>query len=76
MLLADSSPADPWYASVRQAIEQVSTKHTIDVAPRLAALKPAASASPAGAAIPGPTPEQMRAASGLAPGQQQAMVTG
>ena len=74
-ILADSSPADPWYASVRQAIERVAGQNKIDVAARLAALKPAAS-TPAAAAIPGPTPEQMRAASGLAPGQQQAMVDG
>ena len=75
-ILADSSPADPWYGSVRQAIEQVATKHKIDVSARLATLKPAAPASPAAAAIPGPSPEQMRAASGMAPGQQQAMVDG
>lgn len=75
-ILADSSPADPWYGSVRQAIEQIGARHKIDVAARLAALKPASPASPAAAAIPGPTPEQMRAAAGLAPGQQQAMVDG
>jgi cytochrome c-type biogenesis protein CcmH len=74
-ILGDSSPADPWYASVRQAIEKVAERNKIDVASRLATLKPAAS-TPAAAAIPGPTPEQMRAASGLAPAQQQAMVDG
>lgn len=72
-ILADSSPSDPWYGSVREAIERVATANKIDVAAKLAALKPA---SPAAAAIPGPTPEQMRAASGMAPGQQQAMVDG
>jgi cytochrome c-type biogenesis protein CcmH len=75
-ILADSSPSDPWYGSVREAIERVAAANKIDVATRLAAVKPAVPASPAAAAIPGPTPEQMRAASGMAPGQQQAMVDG
>ena len=72
-ILADSSPSDPWYGSVREAIERVATANKIDVASRLAALKPA---SPVAAAIPGPSPDQMRAASGMAPAQQQAMVDG
>jgi cytochrome c-type biogenesis protein CcmH len=72
-ILADSSPSDPWYGSVREAIERVASANKIDVAARLATLKPT---SPAAAAIPGPTPDQMRAASGLAPGQQQSMVDG
>lgn len=75
-ILADSSPSDPWYGSVREGIERIADKNKIDVAARLASLKPAAPASSATAAIPGPTPEQMRAASGMAPAQQQAMVDG
>ncbi|CAM3229502.1 hypothetical protein SPAN111604_11785 [Sphingomonas antarctica] len=75
-ILADSSAADPWYDSVRQAIERVAAQNKIDVASRLATLKAAAPASAAAAGIPGPTPDQMRAASGLAPGQQQSMVDG
>lgn len=75
-ILADSSPSDPWYGSVREGIERIAGKNKIDVAARLVTLKPSAPASPATAAIPGPTPEQMRAASGMAPAQQQAMVDG
>ena len=56
-ILVNSSPTDPWYGSVRQAIEQVAAKHKIDVSARFATLKSAAPASPAAAGIPGPSPE-------------------
>lgn len=75
--LLQDSPADaPWYADVKKTIEQVAAKEKIDVAPRLAALRPAAPAGPAAAlaGIPGPNPAQMAAASKLPPGQQEAMV--
>ncbi|HTI31433.1 MAG TPA: tetratricopeptide repeat protein [Sphingomonas sp.] len=72
-VLADSSPSDSWYGSVREGIQRIADKNRIDVTARLSAVRPA---SPAAAAIPGPSPEQMRAASGMAPAQQQAMVDG
>lgn len=79
-LLKDTPPGAPWAADVRRTIEQVAKIHNLDVTKRLAAV-PATdphsmAALPGGAAIPGPTPEQMRAAQSLTPSQQQAMVAG
>ena len=74
-LLADTPAGAPWEADLRRTIEQVAAREKIDVAARLAAIRPAAPArSTASAAIPGPTREQMSAASQLPPGQQEAMV--
>lgn len=76
-LLKDSPAGAPWEADVRRTIEAVGAKDKIEVATRLAALRPAATASgPAAAAIPGPNAEQMRAASQLPSGQQEAMIAG
>ena len=78
LALLEESPADaPWYGDVRKAIERVAARDKIDVSARLSALKPVA--TPQGSAvdaIPGPTPDQMRAAAQLPKGQQDAMVTG
>lgn len=74
-LLKDTPAGAPWEANVRQTIQQVATQHGIDVAGRL----PAPAAPPQSAAvdaIPGPTREQMAAASSLTPGEQDAMVQG
>jgi len=77
-LLADTPSGAPWEADLRRTIEQVGEKAKIDVKPRLAAITPAPAApgtpAVATAAIPGPTREQMAAASSLPPGQQDAMV--
>ena len=73
-LLEDTPPGAPWEEGLRETIQTVAARNEIDVGPRLAALQRPAPA--AGAAIPGPTPDQMAAASRLPPGQQQAMVTG
>jgi cytochrome c-type biogenesis protein CcmH len=80
-LLKDSPAGAPWEADVRKTIEQVADKEKIDVKARLAALKPLAPAAPTGPAaalngIPGPTRDQMAAASQLPSGQQEAMVRG
>lgn len=77
-LLADTPAGAPWEADLRKTIEQVAAKEGIDVKARLAAARPAALAGPAAAlaGIPGPSPEQMSAASRLPPGQQEAMVRG
>lgn len=76
-LLADTPAGAPWEADLRRTIAQVGKINGIDVAKRLAASEPSAHpATIATAAIPGPTREQMQAASQLPPGQQQEMVRG
>ncbi len=75
-LLKDSPAGAPWEADVRRTIEAVGAKDKIDVKARLAALRPAAPSGTAAAAIPGPNTEQMRAASQLPSGQQEAMISG
>jgi cytochrome c-type biogenesis protein CcmH len=79
-ILKDSPPGAPWAADVRRTIEQVARINKLDVAKRLAALPTldphSALGTTAGTAIPGPTPEQLRAAQSLTPSQQQAMVAG
>lgn len=79
-LLGDTPPGAPWEADLRRTIEQVGKINRIDVAGRLAAVKPAAPhpamGSVATAAIPGPSREQMQAASALPKGRQDAMIEG
>jgi cytochrome c-type biogenesis protein CcmH len=76
-LLKDTPAGAPWEADVRRTIQAVGEKDKIDVATRLAALKPAAPVpGTAAAAIPGPDPDQMRAATQLPAGQQEAMIAG
>lgn len=72
-LLRDTPAGAPWEADLRRTIQQVAEKQRIDVAGRLPA---PAGGSVATAAIPGPTPEQMAAASSIPPGQQDQMVRG
>jgi cytochrome c-type biogenesis protein CcmH len=81
-LLADT-PADAPYANdVREVIRNVGRENGIEVDKRLAAARPAAATNGfvtdgpqrATAGIPGPTREQIEAASGLPKGQQDAMV--
>lgn len=68
-LLEDAPAGAPWEPQVREAVVTIAQRNDIDIEGRLP--PPAA---PAGAAIPGPTREQMAAASAIPPGQQQAMV--
>jgi len=82
-LLGDTPPGAPWETDLRRTIEQVGKINGIDVAERLAAVKPTALHPPLGAgmsvataAIPGPSREQMQAAAQLPQGQQDAMVGG
>jgi cytochrome c-type biogenesis protein CcmH len=78
-LLKDTPAGAPWEASVRKLIGDVGAKEKIDVASRLAALKPAAptgGAAIATAGIPGPTPDQMKNAAQMPKGQQDAMIDG
>lgn len=75
-LLKDTPPGAVWENDLRRTILQVAEREKIDVTGRM----PAAAAAPAGsiatAAIPGPTPEQLAAASSIPPGQQDEMVQG
>ena len=72
-LLKDTPPGAPWEADLRRNIEQVAVRNKIDLAGRMPA--PGA-ASGATAGIPGPTREQIAAASSIPPGQQDQMVQG
>jgi cytochrome c-type biogenesis protein CcmH len=82
-LLAETPAGAPWDADLQRTIEQVGAINKIEVAERIAAALalraevPAAAPSPAlaaaGAAIPGPTREQLAAAAALRPAEQQAM---
>ena len=81
-LLRDTPPGAAWENDLRRTIEQVGRVNHIDVAPQLAAAAKATAhpvipdASIAGAAIPGPSPDQMRAAASLPADQQNAMIQG
>ena len=76
-LLADTPPGAPWEADLRRTISQVGRINKIEVEERLASTEAAAHPAPvATAAIPGPSREQMQAASSLPPSQQQDMVRG
>jgi len=74
-LLGETPAGAPWEADLRRTIEQVGAINAIDVDERIAAaqdLRPAAPA-PAMPGIPGPTQEQIAAASSLRPAEQQEM---
>ncbi|CAN5195264.1 hypothetical protein BH10PSE13_BH10PSE13_26180 [soil metagenome] len=84
-LLSDTPAGAPWESDLRRTIEQVGKINDIDVATRIAAIKPARQAPGAAlaladpvatGAIPGPSPEQMHAASALPAGAQDQMVQG
>ena len=68
-LLRTAPAGAPWAPQVREAATAIATQNHIDIAGRLPAAPPPA-ASTATAAIPGPTPEQMAAASAMRPGEQ------
>jgi cytochrome c-type biogenesis protein CcmH len=78
-LLVDTPAGAPWEADVRRLIADVGAKEKIDVASRLAAIRPTLAtggASIATAPIPGPSAQDMRAASQMPKGQQDAMIQG
>jgi cytochrome c-type biogenesis protein CcmH len=76
-LLADTPPGAPWEADLRRTIEQVATINSIDVEQRIAAAAAdRRAAAPAVPAIPGPTQDQLAAASSLRPAEQQQMAEG
>lgn len=84
-LLAETPPGAPWESDLARTIEQVGRVNGISTEDRLAradatraarfATAPTSSFS-AGAAIPGPSREQIEAARGMSPGQQREMAEG
>lgn len=76
-LLADTPAGAPWEADVRRLILDVGTREKIDVSGKLAAIHPAPpsrGAAIATSAIPGPSAGEMRVASQMPKGQQDAMI--
>jgi cytochrome c-type biogenesis protein CcmH len=77
-LLKDTPAGAPWDSDLQRTIEQVGKINKIAVAKQMAAAtagRPKAQA-PGGVAIPGPTQDQLAAASSIPPSQQQAMAEG
>ena len=78
-LLADSPADAPWRTDLVRTIEQVGKIHRIDVAPRLAAAgarSPAPVMPAVARGIPGPTAQDLAAASAIAPNEQRQMAEG
>jgi cytochrome c-type biogenesis protein CcmH len=75
-LYADTPPGAPWEADLKRTIEQVGTINQIAVDVQLAAAEARRPAGGATAGIPGPSREQITAASQLPASEQQAMVEG
>lgn len=76
-LLRDTPPGAPWEADLRRLIAQVSEAEGIDVSDRVPPPGTAAQSDVPAAAtqgIPGPTREEMQAASQLPQGQQDMMI--
>jgi cytochrome c-type biogenesis protein CcmH len=69
-LLRDTPAGAPWEADLRRTIMQVAEQHHINVSGQMPAMPQGA---PATAGIPGPTPEQLAAASSIPPEQQSEM---
>ncbi|MXO89052.1 tetratricopeptide repeat protein [Alteraurantiacibacter aestuarii] len=79
-LLADTPPGAPWENDLVRTIEQVGTLRDIEVGDRIVQasrtrdlLPPSAQTATAMGGIPGPTQEQLSAASSIPPSQQQDM---
>ena len=78
-LLEDTPPGAPWESNLRQTIEQVGKINAIPVDGLIAQAtkgRPKAPELTAGNAIPGPSKEQIAAASAIAPGDQRTMAEG
>lgn len=77
-LLADTPPGAPWETDLVRTIQQVGAINEIDVEQRIADAAGTRDLLPAGlaGAQPGPSPEQMAAASSMPPDEQQAMAEG
>jgi cytochrome c-type biogenesis protein CcmH len=78
-LLADTPGDAPWRGDLVRTIEQVGKIHKVDVAPRIAeaAAKAPAPVTPVAAqGIPGPSAQDLTAASALPPSAQREMAEG
>ena len=77
-LLKDTPAGAPWDSDLQRTIEQVGKINSIDVAGRIAAATADRPMAPVASdmAVPGPTKEQLAAASAIAPGEQQEMAEG
>lgn len=77
-LLRDTPAGAPWDNDLQRTLEQVGKINKIEVASKIAAATADRHTAPAagGAAIPGPTQQQLAAASSLPPGAQQQMAEG
>ncbi len=77
-LLADTPPGAPWETDLVRTIRQVGAINQIDVEDRLASAAGTRDVLPPGIAAsrPGPTAEQMAAASAMPASEQQAMAEG
>lgn len=85
-LLRDTPPGAPWEADLIRTIEQVGRINRIETASQLTAARAArkaafpeamaASGLTAGRAIPGPSQEQLQAASSMTPAEQREMAEG
>ncbi len=80
-LLRNPPPGEPLPPQVRSSAIALAREHDIDISGRLPAEPAAAPGGGSGgelatAGIPGPTPDQLRAASGMTPGQQNEMGRG
>jgi len=73
-LLKEAPAGAMWEAQVRDAAEKIAHTNNIDIAGRLPPTRAPSPATPATAAIPGPTREQMEAARNIPPSQQDEMV--
>ena len=75
--LLREAPADAvWAPQVRDAVTSIAQRNHIDLAGRLPPAPTPPAPSTATAAIPGPSREQLEAARGIPPSQQDAMVRG
>lgn len=76
-LLGDTPPGAVWEADLHRTIVEVGKINRIEVESRISKARPAKlPADFAARGIPGPSAEQVEAAKGMTPGQQQEMVRG
>nr|WP_137677677.1 tetratricopeptide repeat protein [Parerythrobacter lutipelagi] len=78
-LLEDTPEGAPWDGNLQRTIEQSGKKYDIETASRIAEAmqgRPEAPQLTAGEAIPGPSRQQIDAASAIPPGEQRDMAVG
>ena len=77
-LLKSAPPGAEWARQVRDVVERVARERNIDIADKLPPAPAAAPAAPAmdSSAQPGPTPDQVQAASQMPEADREAMIRG